>query len=233
MSNYIATGATSGFFNWLWGGSGSSGTTASKTPGKSTDFQKLKMIWKQQLIDKLGPYPQAVLGQVYPLTDIKQAEQIALFWAQLGIETQADVPQQGKSSSSRWQEALPKVKDAYDCFQSAHGVWFNQALRANDYVVPKGGGAITVLQPTNAKALWDILSTYVVELDNAVWAGFNIETPSERALWAIKDSVPKVIRDVAGGALDILKFGFNLTKVAMVGALALGGYWLFTKVRKQ
>jgi hypothetical protein len=90
------------------------------------------------------------------------------------------------------------------------------------------------MQPESVYDLFDVVGTFAIEMDNALWADFNVEPAIDRAFWAVKSSASEVVVkaiSAAKGTWKALDLAMKVVKWGAVAALAYGGYVLVQKVR--
>lgn len=206
-----------GFWDWITGGSGESGTVADKTPGKTVDFTKLYMIQRQELMKRFSWYPTRFANNIQqPKINLLQGTQILLFWSTLAKITADDARKAGRSATL--------LDAAYNRFQTSGGQWSFRATTAGNSYESK------YIQPEYANELFDNISRLCIELTNGVWVGFNIESAWDRAKWAVKDSTPAAIMAVFDATISTFKIGAEITKWVILGTIAFTGLWLVSKL---
>lgn len=245
--------AVSGFWD---GGSGSSGTVLSKTPAGSPDLVRLKSIVKQQLVSALGAYPQAVRGLVLPRITGDQANAIELYFVTVGGAILTDAQSVYASASKAppvnafygnivchvtpsLASCKPPLSDvsvkmisaAQDKLMSSFAQWWNELLLS---------GSSGAVSPDRSWALWDMIGTWAVEMDNALWTGYNVESAVDRGLWAVKessgevyDAAKKVAKDAISSAVTLWKVLTYLIRYGVPLAVVGGGVWLFLKLKNR
>ena len=243
----------SGFWD---GGSGSSGVALSKTPAGSPDLIRLESIVKQKLVNALGAYPQAVRGLVLPKITGDQANAIALYFMTVGGAIEQDARSYYASASKAppvnafygsvvchvtpslasckppmSDASLKMIAAAQDKLTSSFAQWWNELLFS---------GTSATVSPDRSWALWDMIGTWCVEMDNALWTGYNVESAADRGLWAVKESAgqvydagKKVVKTAIDSALLTWKITTYLIKYGVPLAVVGGGVWLLLKLKNR
>lgn len=192
------------------------------------DFSRIKMRLKDAMIKNLGDV--VVGGQRYPKMSYNEGLALIVYWRKMGEETAMVILKDGPwgpaGNGLKHYAALDVVKR----FNIKAAAWMGR------WLVPDPTNP-TALNPVAIQSMWsDVLSRYVIELDNSTWAAFNIETPSARALLAAKESVESAARAVSKKFIEALETAstlWTLTKFALYGSVFILAGWGITQVMKR
>lgn len=241
----------SGFWDWLGGGSGETGTVADKTPANAPDLIKLWAGMKRNLADRFGIYrfadgsPVVVWGRMQPQLTYEQGSEIAKFWTDLGTKISADLASQGKLSNMFLKARATWAADWADWILYANSFEVDGRTTPNGYL-----GKYMFFASTDK--LMEAIANYVVGMSSGIWSGYNIESIYDRAMsvmpfllkpvfaagWAtahVADVGIKgvcdagVVRDIcnaASGTMQIMKW-------LLIGSAVFGGVYLISKARGQ
>jgi hypothetical protein len=232
MSYLQTPSATDGFMDWLFGGSGTTGVTESKVPKGAADFIKLKSTLKQKLADHYGVYKNpdgsrmTIAGSFMPQLPYDEAVGVLTYFQSLGAESVKQLKASGKSISflGKYMSSLDKANQA---LATKGAAWKFNAKTYSSFA----GGRFLPFEIVHD--LWDkVLGNYVIEASTGIWASYNIESASERALWAIKDSIPGPIANGIGETIKLMALMGKLLKWTMIGGVVLLGAWGVKKVVK-
>jgi hypothetical protein len=234
-----------GVFNWLTG-SGTTGTELDKRPAGSIDLLKLWIGMKHDLAKKFGIYqypdgrPVTIEGRWQPQLNHGQVVDLFKYWTKVG-----DIMREKLFSAGKGSRTGVIIKAGYD-FLGAKADWDNWVNRKYDNV--NGYKNKFLFAPATDRAM-QVLARYVRDLDNGMWAGYNIESEVERMRAALPAWL-RPIYDVAvaiGTALDkgacqapIVKdicdavdTSAKILKWMIFGTVAVGGFWAVSKMKKR
>ena len=207
--------AQGGLFDFFTGGSGTTGKTVDARPGATIDFARLNMQILDKAISKFGAFKnsdgsaQEYNGLKLPMIPYFDAAGLLTYWEKIGTETVKLIQGYGKSAIA--------AQQAIAAFKGRQPVWRALAQYA-------GSGPIAF--PLAVQLFDMIISPYAIDLDNATWSGFNIESAAERAEWALGASLPSWLKGVLGWTATVVKW-------SIYGGLALLAFWGFQKLRQK
>lgn len=236
--------AQSGAWDFLMGGSGVTDVVYDSRKGVQ-DFHKLNQIIRNELYSKLGYYKNPdgspMYGEnrmIYPVMTVADGDALIEYWIKIVNTASGWLASQmirPSTTSINVGDYIDKLDALVVKFRARRSAWKQTAYAtATEYQ-----GRAMGLKST-ALLLDTTIGNLVIELDNMTWTGFNIESPAGRIAWAIGTSAKDVVVgmtkgvasavDAAGG---IMRFGFDITKWAIVAGLAIGGVWLINQMNKR